>query len=143
MLTIIPIHFILQQEWWKILQRIFQRDFKLPKTFDYTAYIQGKLLEAMGHQLHVSVATWGIVLGLVFTFCGVGYGWKNFFEAPDLDGSASGLDGSSSGLRRMLEAAGDGGYTGDVGADARRRLGGASLTPANAAAQFVFQLTLA
>ena len=53
-----------QQLEWKILQRLFQRDFNLPVIFDYQKYLRLKLMEAMGHSLHVSVKTWSIVLGL-------------------------------------------------------------------------------
>jgi hypothetical protein len=67
---------------WKILQRLFQRDFKLPHNFDYTKYLRLKLLEAMGHQLHVSVLTWGIVLGLVIFYVVLAYGYAAAFSEP-------------------------------------------------------------
>lgn len=38
-----------QQIEWKILQKLFQRDFKLPGDFDYTQYLRLKLLQARSH----------------------------------------------------------------------------------------------
>ena len=46
---------------WKMLQRLFQREFKLPVSFDYQKYLKLKLMDAMGHQLHVSVFAFGLL----------------------------------------------------------------------------------
>ena len=58
---------------WKILQRLFQRDFKLPHDFDYTQYLRAKLQHAMGHQVHVSVTTWAIVLFMTLFYVAMAY----------------------------------------------------------------------
>eukprot|EP01051_Picozoa_sp_SAG22_P019790 SAG22_NODE_3766_length_1538_cov_0.965254_1_plen_260_part_10 len=68
-----------QQIEWKILQRLFQRDFKLQADFDYTQYLRAKLQEKMGHQLHVSVTTWGIVLGLTLFYVAVAYTYSAIY----------------------------------------------------------------
>jgi hypothetical protein len=102
---------------WKILQRLFQRDFKLPRDFDYTKYLRLKLLEAMGHQLHVSVLTWGIVLALVITYVTLAYGYEAAFgeAVACAAGSLSGLD-----VQEDADTAGPADT--ELGADAGRRL---------------------
>ena len=87
---------------WKILQRLFQRDFKLPQDFDYTKYLRLKLLEAMGHQLHVSVLTWGIVLGLTIFYIVLAYGYAAVVGEDEACVSRSG-NSSTAGIASDVE----------------------------------------
>ena len=47
---------------WKIMQRLFLRNFKLPHEFDYSKYLMHKLNDSLAAALEVKPTTWGIVI---------------------------------------------------------------------------------
>jgi CRP-like cAMP-binding protein/Ca2+-binding EF-hand superfamily protein len=100
---------------WKIMQRLFLRNFKLPEEFDYSKYIQSKLMEGLAESLEVRPVTWLITITLSSIYVGI----------SKLSGLISG-----DAHRRMLGAA-----TSDTDANCtateshRRMLGAAACDP--------------
>jgi CRP-like cAMP-binding protein/Ca2+-binding EF-hand superfamily protein len=107
---------------WKIMQRIFLRNFTLPAEFDYTKYLRSKLHDALAHSLEVRPLTWSIVIAMMLIYAGFAHIWFLSYYGDLDDGSA---DGSTTGRRRQL-----GGGGGD-GA------GGQELTPEVAGVQIL------
>ena len=89
---------------WKILQRIFLRNFKLPHEFDYTKYLRQKIYDALAHSLEVRPSTWCIIIAVTLGYSGIAY-WWDWVTTEDF-GSESGDDGSR---RRQLGGGGGGG----------------------------------
>jgi CRP-like cAMP-binding protein/Ca2+-binding EF-hand superfamily protein len=56
---------------WKIMQRLFLRNFRLPEEFDYSKYIQSKLMEGLAESLEVRPVTWLITITLSSVYVGV------------------------------------------------------------------------
>ena len=50
------------------MQRIFQRDFRLPMTFNYQKYLRLKLQGTLSHSLHTSMTTWFVSTRAVLPF---------------------------------------------------------------------------
>eukprot|EP01043_Picozoa_sp_COSAG02_P014957 COSAG02_NODE_625_length_19372_cov_14.475355_6_plen_873_part_00 len=109
---------------WKIMQRIFLRNFTLPAEFDYTKYLRSKLHAALGESLEVRPLTWTIVIVLMLIYAGFAHIWFLAYYGDLDDGSAGGNDTAADdgGRRRQLGGGGDG-------------AGGQELTPEVAAVQ--------
>ena len=112
---------------WKIMQRIFLRNFKLPHEFDYTKYLRSKLMDALASSLEIRPVTWSIVIAMTLIYSGFAYIWEMMYY-PDEEGSGSG-GAADAGHRRQLGGGGD-------QADA----GGHKLTPLVAQVQVMVML---
>jgi CRP-like cAMP-binding protein/Ca2+-binding EF-hand superfamily protein len=99
---------------WKIMQRIFLRNFKLPHEFDYTKYLRHKLHDALAHSLEVRPITWSIVITITLIYSGFAHIWTLSYYGSSLaggDGSDAGDDG---GHRRQLGGGGGEGAGGHL-----------------------------
>ena len=91
---------------WKIMQRIFLRNFRLPGEFDYTKYLRHKLHDAVAASLEVRPITWLLVISMMLVYSLLTHVWFVVYDTDD--GSADG-SAASTGRRRQLGAGGGGG----------------------------------
>lgn len=134
---------------WKILQRLFLRNFKLPGGFDYSKYLQQKLNSSLAESLEVHPKTWGIVIMMTLVANLVSLTWGEWGMTSCI------VDDYAGGHRRLGDSADisceDGSTAGSTAGDGhRRQLGGGGgggitgpkLTPAIAHQEVVAMLVL-
>ena len=88
---------------WKMMQRIFLRNFKLPHEFDYTKYLRQKLMDALSGSLEIRPRTWAYIILIILVYSAVLYVADNLYYDLEEDGA-----GSAGGGRRQLGGGGGG-----------------------------------
>ena len=91
---------------WKIMQRIFLRNFRLPGEFDYTKYLRHKLHDAVAASLEVRPITWLVVITTMLVYSFMAHVW---YVANDTDDGSADGSAASAGRRRQLGGGGGGG----------------------------------
>ena len=71
---------------WKIMQRLFLRNFKLPHEFDYSKYLMHKLNDSLAAALDVKPKTWGVVIAITLLVELVSLLWGDWSDkrCPDI-----------------------------------------------------------
>jgi CRP-like cAMP-binding protein/Ca2+-binding EF-hand superfamily protein len=78
---------------WKIMQRLFLRNFKLPPDFDYSKYLRQKLMDSLAESLEVTPLIWFLVIGMVIFFQLLSLTWGSFQGDQDPHNCMGGVKG--------------------------------------------------